>query len=329
MNRSFLFDIVYALTARDGREEALFGSCAAAAREAFSRSIAGHGFPELWFEAPLAGQPWLDLHALASREHLEPDETFSAYETGGNPEAFAWFARQGDGVRQLALSWDTGSGDASDAAVQLLISRKNPDLTCAFLEAAGRSDAVSAYRAFHDRLPNNWFACYTGVFPTRPNHNLRVECIPDKELQQLYAHDADLLEEHLRQTGFRDFGDTLLPRCQELTRLPFQFEFQFDVDADGNADTTLGASVRFAAPPGDEQEECFDPNGATARLMSRLEQWGLADDRWHSLAGTIFSTRIKRGDDSALLYCYPAFVKLRWRNGDPLDAKTYLIAGVQ
>ena len=29
------------------------------------------------------------------------------------------------------------------------------------------------------------------------------------------------------------------------------------------------------------------------------------------------------------MYCFPAFIKLRWRNGAPVDAKTYLMAGVQ
>lgn len=39
--------------------------------------------------------------------------------------------------------------------------------------------------------------------------------------------------------------------------------------------------------------------------------------------------RIARDDSQMLLYCYPALLKLRWRDGEPLDAKAYLIAGVQ
>ena len=49
----------------------------------------------------------------------------------------------------------------------------------------------------------------------------------------------------------------------------------------------------------------------------------------HDLAGTIFAKRLARGDDQMTLYCYPAFLKLRWRDGNPVDAKSYLIAGVQ
>ena len=48
-------------------------------------------------------------------------------------------------------------------------------------------------------------------------------------------------------------GDTLVPRCQELASTPFQLEFQFDVDERGCASATFGASLRFAAPPGDHK----------------------------------------------------------------------------
>ena len=37
----------------------------------------------------------------------------------------------------------------------------------------------------------------------------------------------------------------------------------------------------------------------------------------------------KAAGESRLIYCYPAFLKLRWRGGKPLDAKAYFIAGAQ
>ena len=70
-------------------------------------------------------------------------------------------------------------------------------------------------------------------------------------------------------------------------------------------------------------------NGAAGELMSQVEAWGLADERWKLLADTAFAMRVKAADESALLYCYPAFLKLRWRDGEPLDAKAYLIAGIR
>ena len=328
VDRVMLYNIIFALAARDGREAALFGNCSQAARVALSRSLAGEAFPELWFEVPLAGAPWFDLHALTSRETLTPGQTFTEAQTGGNPGVFEWFASQPCGVRQLALSWDSGRGDVEHPAVQLLVGTDDAAVTCGFLEAVGRPDACPAYRSFVGNLPSGWFACYAGVFPGRPGHNLRVECIPKEPLQSAYAEDPSLLEEHLRQVGLVEFGDTLISRCQLLAQTPFMLEFQFDVDGAGRAGETFGASVRFARPPREGSWEGFVPDGAAGELMRQVEAWGLADDRWLLLADAVFSKRATRNGESSLLYCYPAFCKLRWRNGVPVDAKAYIIAGI-
>lgn len=330
MNRNMqskLFAFLYALAAMNGREEALFGRSMAAAQEAFARSTACEDFPEVWFELPLAGEPWLDLHLLASSESLGPGQAFAQERTGGYPEIFEWFAAA-DGVRQLALSWDTGSGDGSPAA-QVLVSGRDPEVPCAFLSSAGRADLQEAYRSFVGRIPEGWFACYTGVFPGRAHSFVRVECIPHRHVQEAYAADASLLEADLRRAGIGSLGATAVERCHELACSPFPLEFQFDVLPDGTLGPTFGASVRFAAPPGQEDWLAFNPQGAAGELMRRVEEWGLADERWHLLADTIFAKRLTREGASVTLFNYPAFIKLRWRDGEPLDAKAYLLAGVQ
>ena len=329
VDRSFLYNIIYAFAARDGRDVRLFGDGYALSCEAFERSLPGPGFPELWFEIPLAGRPWFDLHALASHETIGSQTTFSAHETGGFPELFSWFARQGREARQLALSWDVSSGDITYRAAQLLVRDWEGATTSAFLKEAGRADAVPAYRAFLDRLPEGWFACYTGVFPARPNMNIRVECIPKTEQQLAYANDPASLEAHLRQVGLPTLGDTLVERCQILAQSPFQLEFQFDVEADGTAGPTIGVSVRFAATQGRGPYEAYDPEGAGGDLMQKVEAWGLADDRWKLLHDASFAKRLNTGGTAMLLYNYLAFLKLRWRDGLPLDAKAYYMAGLQ
>ena len=213
--------------------------------------------------------------------------------------------------------------------MQLLKREDDEEMTCDFLAAVGRPDASSAYRAFAGRLPRGWFACYAGVFPARSVPFLRVECIPKPGLQRAYAEDPALLEAHLRQAGLTEPGDTLVDRCQLLAGTPFQLEFQFDVTPEGAAGPTFSASVRFAQPPGACGTESFDPDGAAGDLMRQVETWGLADCRWRQLAGTAFVKRVKAAGESCLIYCYPAFLKLRWRGGEPLDAKAYLVAGAQ
>ena len=41
LDRTMLYDLIYALAAIDGREEKLFGDCAPLAHEAFQRGLAG------------------------------------------------------------------------------------------------------------------------------------------------------------------------------------------------------------------------------------------------------------------------------------------------
>ena len=325
IERAKIYDIVYALMACDGREAELFGNCAQLAHDAFVRSCAGNAFPELWFEIPLAGEPWFDLHALTARETLESGGSFSAEETGGYPELFEWFATA-QGVRQLALSYDVHTGTIDSPAVQLL-ARDSAARHLPFLELVAGESVANDFRAFVKRLPDGWFPCYTGVFPGREGMGVRVECIPADDLQRAYASDAALLEEHLRRVGLEQLGDTVVPRCQLLARSPFRLEFQFDVREDGVPGATFGASVRFQGPF-DDASGLFGPNGAVGKLMECVEGWGLADGRWRRLAETVFAKRITCGDASVRAIGHPAFVKLRWRAGEPLDAKAYLRAEV-
>ena len=329
MDRRMLFEILYALTAANGREAALFGACMPVARDVFAGSLAGHAFPEVWFEIPLKGEPWFDLHTLVSREDLNPDAVYPPEETGGCPEAFRWFARQDESVRQLALSWDLQQGKGTPtAAVQLLLFGRDPDTVRGFLRSVGREDAFSAYRRFLSRIPDGWFACYTGVFPGRSGAGLRVECIPEPFLQAAYAEDPGSLREHLAQTGFTAFGDTLIPWCRLLAGTPFQIEFQFDIGADGIPGPVLGVSLRFACPPGEKNRQCFDTGGEAGYLMKQVEAWGLADERWRLLNDTGYAMKVSREGEEGRLFCFTAFLKLRWRGGEPLDAKAYMMAGM-
>ena len=329
MDHSMLYEILYALAASGGREKTLFGGCAPAARKAFARSCAGTAFPEIWFEIPLLGEPRFDLHALTSREALDPETEFPPDAAGGFPDVFRWFARQGENVRQLALSWDLKPGKDQSAAIQLLVADKDPHTVSGFLKSAGREDAIERYEAFSRRRPKEWFTCYYGIFPERPGSGLRVECIPVQSLQEAYAKDPELLRRHLSMVGIREFGDTLLPRCRDLADTPFRLEFQFDVGEDGSAGPVMGVSLRFSCPPGEGEWDFFNPGGKAGRLMDRICEWGLADDRWRLLNDTSFARRVTHGEESCLLFCFTAFVKLRWKAGVPLDAKAYLMAGVR
>ena len=323
-----LYDIIYALAARDGREAALFGDCASAAREAFSRSLAGAEFPELWFELPLTGDPWLDFHALTSYKAVAGTEASFSGQGGAYADALAWFAGQEPHkVRQLALSYDTSVGDVDHPAVQLLMDREGLAVTLEFLEAAGRSDAKDSFRTFASGIPREWYACYVGAFPGRDEIDsspwVRVECIVGGEDQQAYARDAGALREHLAQVGIAEIDDEAIGCMQVLARSPFPLELQFNVNPSGMALPVVSASVRFQ--PKDWTDDA--QRAEIGRLVAWMQGRGLADGRCKQVVETTFSKRVAHDGESALLSCFPAFVKLRWRKGESIDAKAYLMAG--
>ena len=329
MDRLLVYDILYALAALDGREAALFGQCGPAAREAFARSLVNDAFPELWFELPLLGEPWVDLHALTSYGDAAGTQAAFAGHRGTYADVLAWFAGQAPGrVRQLALSYDSHLGDVDKPAVQLLVNGTDPSVPLAFLDAAGRADLQDAYGAFVRAMPPEWYACYTGVFPGREaagaSPRVRIECLVGDACQRLYASDAFALRAHLAGVGLELFDEGLASGVQELARSPFPLELQFDVGPDGKALPVLSASVRFQ--PGDWAAPAR--RDAIGRLFGWLQARGLVDERYRLLAQTAFAKRVGRASESVVLACLPAFVKLRWRAGCQPDAKAYLIACV-
>lgn len=322
------YGLIYALAARDGRDRVLFGRMTQAAREAFCRGLCSVPvFPELWFELPLAGDPWFDLHMLVSAQDMCEGVAFAGL-GGGYAKALSWFARA-DSVRQLALSFDTGVGNVEHPAIQLLVGNKGAAIAEGFLAAAGRADLAPAWHAFVKRIPEPWFACYVGVFPQRAGDEsavpwVRVECIVGEKCQCAYAQDADVLRDHLARVSMTEFDATLVPRIQQLARSPFPLELQFNVGPDGTALPALSASLRF----GPEAWRTPDAPDGVHTVFRQAQEWGLADGRWRQLVHTAFAKRMSHGGDAATLCCYPAFIKYRWREGMAPDAKTYLIAGV-
>lgn len=330
MNRVMIYDIIYSLAAKDGREKILFGSSAAAGHKAFERSITGEVFPEMWIELPLLGDPWFDVHVPAEYYDVSGKQVSYPGQGGVYAQALSWFANQPNGtVRQLFLSYDSSTGDLDHPAVQLLVNGPDVSVPLAFLEATGRADLCDAYRTFASRMPVQWYACYVGVFPGRAGFDgarwLRVECLLNEGLQKTYADDAEALRRDLERVGFSCVNDELVDRIQTFARTSFDLEFQFDVSEEGLALPTLGASLRFNADAWSDGSSMME----LVRLMTQVQEWGLADDRWHELAQVPYAKRVSFKGETIKIYCYPAFVKLRWRDGKPLDAKAYLLIGAE
>ena len=324
-----LFRILYSLIAREGRQETLFGGYNPLVEEAFARSMVGDVFPVLWFELPLAGTPWLDLHVNHVWKNVHGTDTTLNGLTGVYADAFEWFKRQEpDMVKELALSYDVSSGDVDAPAVQILRGGWRRDDPSDFLEVVGRGDLVEGYRAFMAKMPSNWYNCYTGVFPGRSGARgvdwSRAECIVPDELQADYVRDADLLRADLEGVGIDFLDDEAIEDLRSIADSGFRIEFQFNVGADGSALPVLSASVRF------EVEDWLDDE--RRRGIFGLARWlmrkGYADERILEFPKLLIATKVKHGDEARSVRSYPAFLKLRWRKGMAPDGKGYLFGWV-
>lgn len=324
-----VFDVLYALVANDGREDALFGTCALHAREAFSRSLIGDEFPTIWFEVPLAGEPRFDLHVAHSRQALHEGARFASGAGNGYEELFDWYGANERGGNGLAFAYDISEGAIGTPAVHVNVNNAALDDTDRFFQLAAGEGAADVYRSFVKRLPLDWRVWYAGVHPGRPGAPIRVDCFVNRTRQDAYVDDADMLGQDLRTCGFAASCAALQDLAKPILRSPFGLELQFDVLRDGTLGPTLGLSASFGMRSARYMRPLFERDGAGAVLLDEVERLGLADERWQCISNAMFTKRIGAGDAALALYCLPTFVKLRIREGIALDAKLYFQAGAR
>ena len=326
IDRLSLYDTVYELAAREGCDQALFGSCAPLARTAFQRSLIGEGFPVVWFEVPLAGKPRFDLHVALSRETLHEGAQFLPHAGNGYDELFRWYSEQEEGGGGLAFAYDVGEGRIDNPAVHVNVNGAPLADMDRFFDLAGGAGAAERYAGFASRLPQGWQVWYAGVHPGRPGSPVRVDCFVVAGLKDAYATDISFLENDLAACGFEATGPALLGLARPPLDSPFGLELQFDVMPDGSLGPTLGISAAFSLRTAHAMRPLFEEGGPAAELLGAVERLELADDRWRRIPDAMFSKLVPADGTVLALYCAPTFVKLRMRDGQPLEAKVYLQA---
>ncbi len=329
LDHAAIYDTLYLLAAGDGREEALFGDCQPLAHEAFSRSLIGDEFPIIWFEVPLSRKPRFDLHVAASRSALCPGAEFAPGAGGGYEGLFRWYAEEESGGAGLAFAYDVSEGRIDAPAVHVNVNNAPLSSMDRFFDLSAGGDAAERYRAFEAKLPRGWRVWYAGFHPGRPNTPVRVDCFVDGGLKAAYASVPSLFEQHLRECGFTAASAALRDLAGLVTASPFALELQFDVLPDGSVGPTIGVSAGFGTIPASELQTMFDDGGTAAKLLGQIERRGLADDRWRLIAHASFAKLVETDDGPLALFCMPTFVKLRVRDGEPLDAKAYLQASAR
>ncbi|MDO4805998.1 MAG: hypothetical protein Q4A07_01995 [Coriobacteriales bacterium] len=322
-----VFDALYGIAARDGREEALFGRSIELARPAYQKALIGDGYPSAYLEFPLLGEPRFDL--LCVHGHVRPGATFEPGAGFGYQAMFDWFSGAGvaDDV-SCGIELDCGDGETERASVYLQ-QRIHAELVAPFLESIGEGARAWSYEAVCSRMPTGLPPAYVGLFPGRPGSPLRIGGYLSDSARRACANSPRELARAFDAIGFCAYDGPMLGRCAEFMGEAPSVDFQFDIMADGSLGGTFGLSLSFNETRPREAHACMEV-GYGADLMSTLEDWGLADDRWKLIADAAFARHVgferENGGEGRLALCVLFnYAKIKFTDCNPQPAKFYLV----
>ena len=322
-----VFDALYSIAAKDGRDEALFGSSFDIARGAYERTLIGEGYPAAYIEFPLLGSPGFDL--LSVHNDLQPGSRFALGAGFGYQAMFDWFADVcGTGANaSCGIEVDTSIGETERAGVYLQY-RKRSDLIEPFLGSIGEKARTESFLAVDNRMPEGWPPAYVGLFPGRAGTPLRIGGYMGHAMQKACAADPAHLAAQFDQIGFSAYDDEMLSKCSMFMSLAPSIDFQFDIMADGSLDDVFGLSLSFNETKAREARACME-SGYGARICSTLQEWGLADERWKLIAGAAYARHVPFGQEDGsqgrfALCCLFNYAKVKFVGAVAQPAKFYL-----
>ena len=323
--REMAFGALVGLGAKRGA--ALLGNATDLAMDTFKESLIGEAFPSFWLEAPLAGEPGFDLHVYYDRGQVQPGDRFTEGAGFGMQALFDWyFGSESSGVG-VGFAHDLRGGQRVTGAYVNFNHKPLSDMP-GFFNALGSPESCGPAVSLMARLPKSWNPWYLGLFPGRPEAGVRVGSFVSRRRQADYARETREIAADLEAAGFDALDGEMLACVQALAALPYQLELQLDATEAGTGET-LGVDLTLDLSSPARVHEAFTANGAAAQACMLLESWGVADGRWSAIAPSSFGMALPlpatAGNKKALfISCLPAFIKAKWRGGQPQPAKAYL-----
>ena len=318
-----VYDIIISHVLRDERKKRLFGDCSPIAREAFISAILGDEFSWSWLEIPLIGKPCFDLHVSVSQESIDNCENFpSNLGGGGFEEAFLWSRGRKNG-KGLIFGFDVSKGNQKSIGLQCLGNGHAGDES-GFFSALGNPKAMEGFRVFLERMPETWEMLYFGFFMGRTGPQIRIDCGCTNEIKNAYAKSPELFKKDLIKLGFTAISDKMLYQACRLASYSFPLNLQFDVGENGIIGNTIGISPDFKHKfIGKIKRLDFSSGSEVDNIIKEIQSWGIADDRCRLLGDVVYMTRFLFNDWVIDLLNLLGFIKVRWRDGEPLDSKAY------
>jgi hypothetical protein len=324
------FQVLLLQAADDGRGPVLFGDSVARAREAVPPFLIGKGFPDVYMEHPLAGDPFLDITLLL--QDLEPGMRVDSPAAGEHGAMLDWFAEAWREHKNISWGFELDTKeDVLPCAAVHFQPRQCTQLVEPFFEHAGEPERARLYLDLAARMPEGWSLAFFGMFRGRPGSPLRVCGYLGGDEQARCADNPGHIAEVFDTVGFRAYDDAMLAQVAEmLAAAPVAADFQFDVFPDGSIGSIFAVDVQFGIEQPPVVWQSFT-DGAGARVMGLLESWGAADERWKIAVRSAFARALPVDLDGGgvgrfAFTLMPQWVKARWADGVLQPSKLYHLA---
>ncbi|MBR0261176.1 MAG: hypothetical protein IJQ85_05205 [Selenomonadaceae bacterium] len=329
LNPKEIYKILIAHMSRGGCKENFLGDLKLS-EVAFANSLIDNEFPVLYYEMYLQGKPRTDFHVSISGKSIHTCNNFPANLGGGGYEkVFEWY-KNTPGRGSLIFSYDVSEGRTDSHTAHIFFELPFTYVK-EYFKVMGSEESAEYLKEFELRVPKGWEHTYYGLFKGRAASPVRIDYFVNEDLQKIYAEDISIFGAHLKNLGFNAVNEEFLQRCKEMANLPFQMELQFNVLGVNKLDSTISVSSTltpnvFGQDTSFRIRELFSEGGNGYDLMKKIESWGLSDSRWQYIKAVSFNKYLRLGKLSLHISNLPIFLKVRWREGNMLDAKLYFIA---
>ena len=277
---------------------------------------------DFYVEAPLCGQPQVDLSAQYFAEAFAEGNPLQRLDVEQEGAFFHFYAQELAQLKprllrycNLYLEADiTDEGEPKVASFINLSGDFVEELLPSVLAYRGRLKQLQPVRALLEKVKEWCEPWHFGFMESRDIRPLRLVLILKQGLQDL----AKVLE-CIDAPPIPREGRELLEKIDALGI--FKFMLDVDVLADGSLGETVGVELipQEAIFPATQQQLVATP--AFARLRELLEEACIADQRMEGLVNTIFAAPISA---DTYIYARISHFKLRWQAGEALPAKVYL-----
>lgn len=327
------YQVLLLQAADEGRGPILFGDSFERARYAVLPFLVGEQMPSVYLEHPLIGDPFLDVTLLYSKvktgTYIESD---LAKDSGA---MFDWFSSVDTEGESITCGYELDTKDPTlPQAAMHFQPRSHLELVEPFCKAVGEPERAKLYLDLASRMPKGWPLSFFGLFRGRPDFPLRACGYMSMNEREACAKNPAHIAECFNHIGFDAYDDAMLDEIGlAMDTTPGAIDFQFDIYPDGSLGSTFAIDTQFEIDQPETVQDAFE-NGDCAGLMALLEDWGIADERWHLSIASTFARAIpvELEDGSYARFAFalmPQWAKIRWSKGVLQPSKLYLLASAK